>query len=448
MRQPKNPPSTEKALAGLPPERLTALFAQAQNAGVERYLHWDELVHRKPPADFTHLEWWAAVKLMRMIQAQSLPLRGPSGRPFSFCETPAMRAQLHMLDGEARGQLKTDEPVTTPEAADYYIVRSLIEEPFSSSVLEGAATTRRVAKEMIEGGRTPRTVGERMVLNNYRAMQLIREMKDQPLTPEMILSIHATLTLDTLDRAEDVGRLRTDDDNVVVEDQATREVLHQPPPASELSERLRRLCTFANSSNDGKGFVHPIVRAMTIHFMLGYDHPFVDGNGRTARALFYWSVLRSGYWLLEFVSISKAIREAPTGYGRAYLLSESDDGDLTYFLIYHLDVLQKAVRSLRAYLERKATELKLLDRAIRAKVGPRRTFNQRQVQVLQEAIRRPGHQLRIEDHRSRTAVSYLTARADLEGLVRLGLLRKRRAGNQSFYFADGKIVEKLTPGAT
>ena len=179
--------------------------------------------------------------------------------------------------------------------------------------------------------------------------------------------------------------------------------------------------------------------------MIGYDHPFVDGNGRTARALFYWSALRSGYWLLEFVSISKAIREAPMRYGRAYLLSESDNGDLTYFLIYHLDVLQKAVRSLRAYLDRKAAELKQLERAIRAKVGPRRQFNQRQVHVLQEAIRRPGHQFTIEDHRVRTGVSYLTARADLEGLVGLALLRKRRAGNQSFYFADGRIVEKLTP---
>jgi Fic family protein len=446
MRQPKSPPPTGNVLSGMPPERMTALFTQIQEAADGRYLHWDELVHRKPPGDFTHDEWWAAVKLGRAMQAQLVPLRGAGKHLFSFCETPAMRAQLHMLDGEARGQFKADEPVATAEAADYYIVRSLIEEPFSSSVLEGAATTRRVAKEMIEGGRAPKSVDERMVLNNYRAMQMIRQMKDQPLTPEMILSLHATLTNDTLGRAEDVGRLRTDDDNVVVEDQATREVLHTPPPAKELPERLRRLCAFANSANDGKGFIHPIVRAMTIHFMIGYDHPFVDGNGRTARALFYWSVLRSGYWLLEFVSISKAIREAPTRYGRAYLLSETDGGDLTYFLIYHLDILQKAVRSLRAYLDRKAAELKQLERAIRAKVGPRRQFNQRQVHVLQEAIRRPGHQFTIDNHRTRTGVSYLTARADLEGLVDLELLRKRRAGNQSFYFADGKIVEKLTPG--
>jgi hypothetical protein len=42
-------------------------------------------------------------------------------------------------------------------------------------------------------------------------------------------------------------------------------------------------------------FIHPVMRAITLHFWLAYDHPFCDGNGRTARALFYWSMLKQGY---------------------------------------------------------------------------------------------------------------------------------------------------------
>ena len=58
-------------------------------------------------------------------------------------------------------------------------------------------------------------------------------------------------------------------------------------------------------------FIHPVMRAITLHFWLAYDHPFCDGNGRTARALFYWSMLKQGYWLFEFISISSVINQAP-----------------------------------------------------------------------------------------------------------------------------------------
>jgi Fic family protein len=448
MRRPKTPPAASALAAARREHPLDVMIAHASATDdMGRYLHWDELSHRPPPKGLSHVGWWAAIKAARAIQAQALPLTGSSQQALRFCETPQMRSSLHWIDGEARGQIKADEAVATRETADFYVVRSLIEEPYSSSVLEGAATTRRIAKEMIEGDRKPRTVGERMVLNNYHAMRLIREMKDQPLTQAMILTIHAALTHDTLDTPKHAGQFRTDRDHVVVEDQATGDVLHVPPPAGELPARLQRICDFANQVNDGGAFIHPIVRAMILHFMIGFDHPFVDGNGRTARALFYWCALRNGYWLLEFASISKAIREAPTRYGLAYLHSETDDGDLTYFLIYHIEVVVKAIRSLHAYLERKAEELKQLDRAVRKRMGTKRRFNARQIQILQEAIRRPGHHLTIGAHRERAGISYLTARADLESLANEGFLRKRTVDGQSVYFADAKIVEKLTPDA-
>jgi Fic family protein len=60
-------------------------------------------------------------------------------------------------------------------------------------------------------------------------------------------------------------------------------------------------------------FIHPVVRAIILHFMIGCGHLFVDGNGRTARALFYWSVLHQKYRLMEFISISCI------GRGKAYV---------------------------------------------------------------------------------------------------------------------------------
>ena len=128
-------------------------------------------------------------------------------------------------------------------------------------------------------------------------------------------------------------------------DPAHSRVLHEPPPAASLPQRLERLCAFANAI-DGEPFVHPVIRAILLHYMVGYDHPFVDGNGRTARALFYWSLARSGYWRMEYVSISRLLRQAPAQYSRAYLHSEADDNDTTYFILHQLSIIKRAIEAL------------------------------------------------------------------------------------------------------
>jgi Fic family protein len=73
--------------------------------------------------------------------------------------------------------------------------------------------------------------------------------------------------------------------------------------------------------------------------MLGYDHPFLDGNGRTARALFYWAAANNGYWLMEFISISQIIKQSPAQYGKSFLYSEYDENDVTYFIVHQLSVI-------------------------------------------------------------------------------------------------------------
>ena len=143
----------------------------------------------------------------------------------------------------------------TPETKDRYCVRSLIEEATTSSQLEGAATTRRVAKDMIRSGRRPRDRSEKMILNNYLTMQRIGEIKNEPLTPDLVFQIHRLVTDGTLDDVTAAGRFRRDDESVRVED-AYGEVFHEPPPASELDERLAAMCDFANGKTPSE-FVHP-----------------------------------------------------------------------------------------------------------------------------------------------------------------------------------------------
>lgn len=333
---------------GLSSESMLSLRVSPEVDGV--YEHWDRLRHLAPPPGMSLSEWWTAIKVTRRALARPLLLLDKHGAAFVVSTTSSMHRKLHFLDREAAklilGAYHDDEESIRRRQ----LVRSLIEEAMTSSQLEGASITRRAAKEMLRTGRAPRDRSEQMISNNYTTMQSLGDLRDRPLTVEMILEIHRRLMRDAIDNPEEAGQLRTSADNIIVQDKDPAIILHVPPPATELPARLQALCDFANDRNDGE-FLHPIIRAIAIHFQIGYDHPFCDGNGRTARALFYWSLLRSGYWLSAYVSISSILKKAPSQYVRAYLHTESDGADMTYFVAHQLDVIMKAVDSLRIYLE-------------------------------------------------------------------------------------------------
>ena len=407
-----------------------------------RYLHWDELRHRQPPPGLSAEDWWFSVKTARRLLYKSIPITDKTGRPFVFSLVDPMLALRHRIDRDASGQIRLEAPIASPETRDTYLVRSLIEEAINSSQLEGASTTRQVAKEMLRQGRRPRDKSEQMIVNNFSAMRSISERVRHPLTPETILELHSLLTRDTLDDPTAAGRLRRADERIDVVDHRSQRVLHIPPHAEELPGRLERLCQFAND-RDTEPFVPPIIRAILLHFVLAYDHPFVDGNGRVARALFYWSALSQGYWLLEFVSISGILKQAPARYARAYLFTETDDSDVTYFLIHQLETILAAMDGLDAYLQRKASELKATESMLRSSEQLRGQLNHRQLALIRHAVRHPGAGYTIEGHRQSHNVVYQTARADLLGLADMGILDQRKVSRSFLFYAPADIEHRL-----
>jgi Fic family protein len=244
-----------------------------------------------------------------------------------------------------------------------------------------------------------------------------------------------------MDDPSAAGRLRGEAEKRVVADESG-EVYHDPPDAQELPGRMEALCAFANATETG-GFIHPAVRAVLLHFWLAYDHPFVDGNGRTARALFYWSMLHAGYWLFEFTSISSVLRKAPVKYGRSFLYTETDDNDLTYFLLGQMEVIRSAVDELAGYVRRKADETRDLE----TRLGAFEWFNHRQVEVIQHALKHPGHRYVIAAHQKAQDVAYQTARTDLLSLAERGLLEQRKRGKQLVFVAPADLASRLRESA-
>ena len=437
MKIPRRPPPIEGLLktAFMDAARLERIIAVGPVVK-GRYEHWDKLKYRPRPEGLSLEDWWTGLKLARSKLVRSIALTDKEGQPFRFGTPDHILRGLHEIDQSASGRIELAEAVTDSTTRDRYIISSLIEESITSSQLEGASTTTDAAKNMIRSGRNPTDKSEQMIWNNYHAMQFVRRNQAAALTPELVFELHRVVTEDTLGLSEKAGALRTDDDVVRVERRGR--VLHVPPPASELPARMRLMCRFANERPQDV-FVHPIIRAIILHFWVGHDHPFVDGNGRTARALFYWSSLSQGYWLAEYLSISRILKEEPAQYARAFLLTETDENDLTYFIEYQLDVINRAMTDLQAYLRRKMEEVRKLEGLLRESVR----LNHRQLALLTHALRHPGHTYTIESHKMSHNVVYQTARSDLMDLAERGILGKTKRGRSFQFTAPDNLAKRL-----
>jgi Fic family protein len=404
-----------------------------------RYLHWDKLRRLSPPLSMTHEEWWFAIKYQRRFSYKKLPLYDKNSVPFvMLLAVDPIPQRLHEIDLSSGGLIQMPEQITNPEIRDQYCISSLIEEAITSSQLEGAATTRVIAKEMIKSGRKPVNRSEQMILNNFITMRHINTLKDQDLSKELIFEIHRLVTDNTLDDPTAAGRFRRPNEQVSVVD-AYNEILHEPPLAKELDHRIEMLCKFANGQIES-GYIHPVIRSIIVHFWLAYDHPFVDGNGRTARALFYWSMLRHKYWLFEFISISQVLLKAPAKYERAFLYTETDENDLTYFILYHLEVIQQAIHLLHNYIQRKTAQLQDLEGEMRGMT----ILNHRQQALISHALRHPYHKYTIQSHRISHNVVYQTARNDLMDLEKHGLLESKKIGKKWYFTPAPKLEKKLS----
>lgn len=405
-----------------------------------RYIHWDKLQHLEPPEGLTKREWWISLKLARQGQNRELPLQGVSGKRFHFYLPDIAIEYLHHIDlGLGGGIEMPGEDIANSKYRDRYIAHSIIEEAITSSQLEGAATTRKEAKRMISTERRPRDRSEQMILNNYKTMCLIRDRIDRPLSKELVFEFHRFLTEDTLDDSSASGRFRNENEQVKVYENTSNIVLHDPPLANQLDERMEIMCAFANETIP-EFFIPPVVRAIMLHFWLAYDHPFVDGNGRCARALFYWLMLRKNYWLCEFISISQIIKNGPARYGRAFLHTETDDNDMNYFILYHLNVIQKAIDQLNRYIIKKTAQINETEELLRAASI---NLNHRQYYLLSHSLRHPDAEYTVKSHQKLNNIVYETARKDLFGLTKNNLLSLKKRGKEYLFFPFEDLARKL-----
>ena len=425
-------------------DRLVRALVPGLSDVNDKYRPWRKVRRLAVDKGVDPLDLWANAKFGRFFGRRELGFLQADERPFWITIGHDLLEPLHRVDratgGGGPAALAEERGVLSDEAHRRRLrIRTLMDEAAESSLIEGAATTRKDAVDMLRSARAPRTRGERMVLNNYVAMQDIKTWLERPLSLEMLRDLQATLTRDTLDNPDEAGRFRRADENVRVEDVRTGEVIHVPPPAQTLTAGLSGLCDFANKDHAGPEFLHPIVKASILHFLIGYLHPFVDGNGRTARALFYWFALRNGYRLFEFIPISERIRKGFARYSQAYVDTELDEGDLTYFVLYKLDIIELALDDLADHLRRE--EQKLVRSEAFLKLS--KDLNLRQRLLLEHGLRHPLTHYTVKSHMNSNGITAATARTDLEDLLRRRFMVATKQRQEVIYRIAPGLADRL-----
>lgn len=410
--------------------------------GKGRYLHWSQLKWRLPRENAQNI--WFAIKLKRQFIAKFISIVDERHIPFHFVISDQISAKLYHIDKVMRGK---DYHEQSQARLDHYqhpfLMSSLMmEEAITSAQLEGAATTRAVAKKMLEDARKPSNQDEQMILNNYCLLRFVESVKNEPLTVDLIAEFHRITTEGTQENDVEPGKFRQANDIYVADKNG--DVAHQPPCFSHIVPRLEQLCVFANQDHtclDVKPFIPTLLKAIILHFMLGYEHPFRDGNGRTARALFYWYLLKQGYHLFRYVSISKLLRADPVGYGLSYLYTERDQNDMTYFIDFQLDIILAAFDELNHYLKHKSQGLQKIESLLRC--SRYSDLNVIQKDIIKKALHHPGRVFSVRSIVNLYDISENTARTYLNKLARFKLLLETKEGKAVRYVAPSDLRERL-----
>lgn len=387
------------------------LFAVVESCN-DKYDYWTTVKYKARKYKMEPLDLWCLVKATRKLNYLEIW----SKYNIKLYVTNQMQRACYEFDTIANSWQK--ENLLLNDKNEKYSISSLMEEAIFSSRMEGAATTRKVAKEMLLKRTSPKDRSQQMIVNNYNTINYIREHCKEKITEQMLLTIHSLMTKKTLNNSEDAGRFRQNDD-IVVADELQGEIIHTPPSYKEIPEFIASLCDFCNEEKQDNVFIHPIIRGIIVHFMLAFVHPFVDGNGRTARALFYWYMMRQGYSFTQYLSISRVIARSKTSYEKAFLYTENDENDIGYFVAYNLRVLQLSIEQLNTYLLKKQQE-KNVANSILAIGG----INERQSEIIVMFSQNSSLLVTAKDISLRLNVSINTAKADLNKLCQMNILKQ------------------------
>jgi len=377
------------------------------------YLHWSKAKYYAAHAGVTSTELWTFIKYRRSAYREFIPIL--EEQSFTYSYTPSFQEKIFNIE-QLVARINKSMDLGHDELMNHYFIDGLIEEAIATSQFEGAQTKRTVAKEMLQTARSPKNHHEHMIKNAYETSKRLFADPSK-MTISTLVNIHNQLIQHThTDIKADDFDIRTS--GVEITDPHNKILFRPTDNGPQIQSSMARLVNFLNDESKGRHFIHPLIKAIVVHFWIAYIHPFYDGNGRTARMLFYWSLSRyEGYELFKYVPISTTLSKRRKDYENSYLFTEHDENDLNYFIHFNLNLILSALVSFEKHLKNTQTKLlKTKDQLNHHKL------NLRQLSLVNHAIRHPNSRYTIYSHQESHQITRITATSDLRELVLKGIL--------------------------
>lgn len=260
--------------------------------------------------------------------------------------------------------------------------------------LEGNPLSPEEVKDVLDGQEVIARDRDVQEIINYRnVLQFIEGIYTQigssgsyNFTLETILEIHKLTTAKILP-VESSGKFRIR--QVVIKNTKTGQVSYTPPPAVEVPYLVEDLVNWINS-DEGKQ-VHPIIKAGIIHYELARIHPFVDGNGRVARAVATLILFLDGYDIRKFFSFEEYFDEDAMKYYLTLqavsnqLVLDTHERDLTPWLEYFTEGVAIELNRVKEKVQRISVDARIKD-----KLGKQLMLNERQMLIMEYIHRHKG----------------------------------------------------------
>lgn len=396
------------------------------------YVHWDKFKDMQIPEPDSRMDIWEKT-LAERDQGFYRRLSFPSF-DIKWWISNSLEAQLHQLDiGLAGG--RDLQVLLEPKHIHRHRTNALLDESITSAQLAGITVSKKAAKEMLLKKRAPQDVNEQVCINIYKALQLAYTKKEENLTEALLLQLHQALTRDTI-KLKGIGRYRTN--NKV--DLAAVDLSggYKPADLTFIPAIAEQLISFYNDDAE-PFFIHPLIKAGLIHYIITTARPFKDGNGRIARLLAQMYLLKKEYWVAEFISVSNVVSKFRQQYHKAFSQAQTDDNNAGYFIQFYIQSVQMAFKSLRDFALRINKEKG--EKPAQKIPG----YNERQTAVLQWLKEEGTKVVTIRELRSVYGVSKETARTDLTALVEKGWIKYYHINKKTYAFVKGEgFDEQLT----
>lgn len=390
----------------------------------ERYTPLNDIKYRLDSLGISTKDWPEIKKVIqRLRKASSIPLHIKEiDKKFWFFPADCINKKLHQI--ETLGASLFDLIQRHHNFKQEFLINAAVEEAITSAIYEGANSTRSKAKALISSGEKPKDKDEYMLINNYQAMRWIKKNDSQQVSKEVILKIHEIVSQNTLegDDANFSGKFR--DDKVYVGN-------HEGVEHTKIETVLDEVISLTTNN---PRYLHGLIKGILLHYFTAYIHPFFDGNGRTARTLFYFKSMKNNLKFVELLSISANLKQHGKRYEKSFDLVKEHELDITFFIDFCLDSLLLSLKK----VEQKVNFLITISELIK-----RDSLSETQVSLLQRMALNKHKSISIEEYASEIGKSREISRRELKGLFAKGYLSELKQGKKFVYKVNSKYLKKV-----